>query len=37
MTDETLISVVDDDADVRDSIRLLFEAANFLVKAYGSA
>ena len=37
MTDETLISVVDDDADVRDSIRLLLESANFMVKAYGSA
>jgi two-component system response regulator FixJ len=37
MTDEALISVVDDDADVRDSIRLLLESANFSVKAYGSA
>jgi two-component system response regulator FixJ len=37
MTDETLIFVVDDDADVRDSIRLLLESANFSVAAYGSA
>lgn len=37
MTDETLISVVDDDGAVRDSIRLLLESANFAVKSHASA
>ncbi|MEJ1968221.1 MAG: response regulator FixJ [Rhizomicrobium sp.] len=37
MSDDALIFVVDDDADVRDSLRILLESANFLVKAFGSA
>lgn len=37
MTEEAVVSVVDDDAGVRDSIRLLLESANYAVKAFGSA
>jgi len=37
MTTETLIYVVDDDHDVRDSIRILLESANYAVKDYASA
>ncbi len=37
MTTNSLIFVVDDDDDVRDSIRILLEAAGFAVKDYGSA
>src|SRR5689334_15810686 len=37
MTDEAIISVVDDDAGVRDSIRLLLESENYAVKAHASA
>lgn len=37
MTDEALISVVDDDPGVRDSLRLLLESANYPVKTYESA
>ncbi len=36
MTDK-IIYVVDDDADVRDSIRSLLESANYAVKDYASA
>ncbi|MBL6852946.1 MAG: response regulator transcription factor [Alphaproteobacteria bacterium] len=37
MTSELLISVVDDDAGVCDSIRLLLESADYAVKTYASA
>jgi len=37
MTADTLIYVVDDDADVRDSIRILLESAGYAVKAFGLA
>ncbi|MEI9991953.1 MAG: response regulator FixJ [Rhizomicrobium sp.] len=37
MTTDTLIFVVDDDHDVRDSIRILLESANFAVKDFASA
>jgi two-component system response regulator FixJ len=37
MTEEALVSVVDDDAGVRDSIRLLLESANYTVKAFATA
>ncbi|MEI9887781.1 MAG: response regulator FixJ [Rhizomicrobium sp.] len=37
MTVDTLIFVVDDDTDVRDSIRSLLESAGFTVRDYGSA
>jgi len=37
MTDEMLISVVDDDGAVRDSITLLLESGGFSVKGFASA
>ncbi len=37
MPTDTLIFVVDDDHDVRDSIRILLESANFAVKDFASA
>ncbi len=37
MTNEALVFVVDDDPDVRDSLRSLLEAAGFAVKDFGSA
>lgn len=37
MNAESRIFIVDDDADVRDSLRALLESANFTVADYGSA
>ena len=37
MSDDRKIYVVDDDADVRDSMRMLLEAAGFAVQGYASA
>jgi two-component system response regulator FixJ len=37
MNGRTLIYVVDDDADVRDSLRILLESAGFAVRDYGMA
>jgi two-component system response regulator FixJ len=37
MSDEQLVFVVDDDGDVRDSLQVLLEAADFKVRSFGSA
>ncbi|HMH64972.1 MAG TPA: response regulator FixJ [Rhizomicrobium sp.] len=37
MSDEQLVFVVDDDGDVRDSLQVLLEAADFKVRSFSSA